>query len=76
MRGAGEFGGIPPVEVKVAMLKDRGKGQRSKFCAGLRRWKILKKNSGAFLVEFLPSNGAIRRIDYELVAPPGGQVTN
>ena len=29
-----------------------------------------------FLVEFLPSSGAIRRIEYALVAPPGGQVTN
>ena len=76
MRGAGEFGGIPPVEVKVTILKDRGKDQRSTFCAGLRRWKIMKKNSGAFLVGFLPSSGAIRRICYALVAPPGGQVTN
>ena len=45
----------------------------------LRRFAPMEnseKNSGAFLVEFLPSSGAIWQIVHELVVPPGGQVTN
>ena len=58
------------------MLKDRKKGQRSKCCAGVRRGKILKKNSGAFLGDFLPTTSvATWRIGHVLVAPPSGQVT-
>ena len=71
-----ELGGIPPGKVKVIMLKDRKKGQRSKCCTGVRRGKIIKKNSGAFLVVFLPTSSvATWRIDHTLVAPPGGQIT-
>ena len=71
-RGAGEF---PRGKVKVTMLNNRKKGQRSKCCTGVRRGKILKKNSGAFLGDFLPSSVATWQIDHALVAPPGGQVT-
>jgi len=41
------------------MLKDRKKGQRSNFHPRQRRGKILKKNSGAFLVDFLPAAASV-----------------
>ena len=57
------------------MLKDMKKGQRSKFGSAPAPVEPGKKNSGAFLVEFLPSSGAIWQIVHGLVVPPGGQVT-
>ena len=48
-----ELGEFPRGKVKVTMLKDRKKGQRSKCCTGMRRGKILRKKL-RFFVGFPP----------------------
>ena len=69
------------------MLKDRGKGQRSKFGSApapvepaeqflCRFFGGIPPVKWRHLVNMSCTSGAIRRIDRALVASPDGQVTN
>jgi len=58
-RGAVELVEFPRWKVKVTMLKDRKKGQRSNFHPLRLRGKTIKKKSGAFLVDFLPAAASV-----------------
>ena len=75
------------LKVKVTMLKDRGKGQRSKVGFAPAPVEpaepIFWSKFGGItpvkcrhLADRSCTSGAIRRIYHALVAPPGEQVTN
>ena len=64
-------------KVKLTMLQDREKRSKVKMLRRCAPVENYEKNSGAFLVDFLPTSSvATWRIGRVLVVPSGGEFTN